>query len=376
MAILDWFKKGISYPFSQFYPVGSLASFSKLTYEKFSAEAYITNATAHRCIKLISETAKDIPFVIEPENAVLENLLINPNTQEDHISFLCRFYLYLLLSGNSFVRFAQNSLQLLRPDKVEIRRDSAGYPVRYEYGTERYPISLLEQNEIWHYMTPNPLKNHEGLSPLAPAARQIDVDNAALIHRLAFLQNSARPSGVFTIKGEGTQEQIDAAKAQINSAFTGAHNSGKPFVAGGDVSWQPMGSTARESEFIEGKREAMRGIALAMGVPPMILGIPGDNTYANYREANRAFYRQTIVPLVSGVYSSLGRFFRPTFGDISITPNLSSIHAISLDQEERMNALANARFMTVNEKRRAIGLEDIDGGDRLDDDRRATDNSD
>ena len=29
---------------------------------------------------------------------------------------------------------------------------------------------------------------------------------------------------------------------------------------------------------------AAREIALALGVPPMLLGIPGDNTYTNYTE--------------------------------------------------------------------------------------------
>jgi phage portal protein BeeE len=30
----------------------------------------------------------------------------------------------------------------------------------------------------------------------------------------------------------------------------------------------------------------------------MLLGIPGDNTYSNYAEANRTFWRQTVLPLV------------------------------------------------------------------------------
>jgi hypothetical protein len=34
-----------------------------------------------------------------------------------------------------------------------------------------------------------------------------------------------------------------------------------------------------------------------LGVPPMLLGIPGDNTFANYQEANRSFVRQTVLPL-------------------------------------------------------------------------------
>jgi phage portal protein BeeE len=52
-------------------------------------------------------------------------------------------------------------------------------------------------------------------------------------------------------------------------------------------------------DFIEAKNAASRDIALAFGVPPMLLGIPGDNTYANYAEANRAFYRLTVLPLVN-----------------------------------------------------------------------------
>jgi hypothetical protein len=44
---------------------------------------------------------------------------------------------------------------------------------------------------------------------------------------------------------------------------------------------------------------AAREIALAFGVPPMLLGIPGDATYANYREANSAFWRLTVLPLVN-----------------------------------------------------------------------------
>jgi phage portal protein BeeE len=42
---------------------------------------------------------------------------------------------------------------------------------------------------------------------------------------------------------------------------------------------------------------AAREIALALGVPPMLLGIPGDNTYSNYQEATRSFWR--VLPEAS-----------------------------------------------------------------------------
>ncbi|HAH08700.1 MAG TPA: phage portal protein, partial [Alphaproteobacteria bacterium] len=50
------------------------------------------------------------------------------------------------------------------------------------------------------------------------------------------------------------------------------------------------------------------------GVPPMLLGIPGDATYNNYREANLAFWRQTALPLVAKTAQALTNWLRPRFG--------------------------------------------------------------
>jgi phage portal protein BeeE len=54
-----------------------------------------------------------------------------------------------------------------------------------------------------------------------------------------------------------------------------------------------MALTPAEMDFAGLKVAAAREIALALGVPPMppvLLGLPGDTTYANYREANRALW--------------------------------------------------------------------------------------
>ena len=50
-----------------------------------------------------------------------------------------------------------------------------------------------------------------------------------------------------------------------------------------------MSLSPKDMDFIEAKHVAAREIALALGVPPMLLGIPGDNTYSNYQEAQRTF---------------------------------------------------------------------------------------
>ena len=65
-------------------------------------------------------------------------------------------------------------------------------------------------------------------------------------------------------------------------------------------------------EFHRTKEAAARDVALAFGVPPMLLGLPGDNTYANYSEAHRAFYRLTVLPLVARRWRRFRVGCRPT----------------------------------------------------------------
>jgi phage portal protein BeeE len=54
-----------------------------------------------------------------------------------------------------------------------------------------------------------------------------------------------------------------------------------------------MSLSPKDMDFLEAKHNAAREIALCFGVPPMLLGIPGDNTYANYQEANRALFPES-----------------------------------------------------------------------------------
>ena len=86
-------------------------------------------------------------------------------------------------------------------------------------------------------------------------------------------------------------------------------------VLEGGLDWKAMALSPKDMDFVELKNAAAREIALAFGVPPMLLGIPGDNTYANLAEANRALWRQTVIPLVRRVADDLSAAgSAPVFG--------------------------------------------------------------
>jgi len=103
----------------------------------------------------------------------------------------------------------------------------------------------------------------------------------------------------------------------------------------------------------------------------MLLGIPGDNTYANYQEANRALWRLTLLPLVERVLSGLGRFLSGAGAAsgrgvrLRLEADRDALPALAPEREALWARLDAASFLTPNEKRAAVGLEPVAGGDDL-----------
>jgi hypothetical protein len=78
----------------------------------------------------------------------------------------------------------------------------------------------------------------------------------------------------------------------------------------GGLKWQALSLTPADMDFVALKEGAARDVALAFGVPPVLVGLPGDATYANAREAGRALYRQSVLPMAT-LQTMLGDWLEP-----------------------------------------------------------------
>ena len=128
----------------------------------------------------------------------------------------------------------------------------------------------------------------------------------------------------------------------------------------GGLDWKPMGFSPSDMEFQKTKDAAARDIAVAFGVPPMMLGITGDATYANYAEANRAFFRLTVLPFVRRVGAHLSHWLDDGL-DLSLVPDQDQIPALSAERDAHWARVAGAEFLTDVEKRQLLGLPAIEG---------------
>jgi HK97 family phage portal protein len=228
---------------------------------------------------------------------------------------------------------------------------------------------------ILHLKLFHPINDHYGMSPIEAAATAIDIHNTASGWNKALLDNSARPSGALVYaasNGQMTEDQFTRLKGELETNFQGARQAGRPLLLEGGLDWKPLSLTPKDMDFIEAKNVAAREIALAIGVPPMLLGIPGDNTYSNYQEAQRAFWRQTVLPLVNRTARALSSWLAPAFAESSfalgdsasrrrppsaleLRPDLDQIEALAPERDALWKRLEGASFITEDEKRAAAG---------------------
>jgi len=131
---------------------------------------------------------------------------------------------------------------------------------------------------------------------------------------------------------------------------------GRQLVLEGGMDWRPMSWTPADMDFIAGKHAAAREIALAFGVPPQLLGIPGDATYANYREANAAFWRGTVIPLVKKAAGALTGWLGTRFPGCRIEADLDGVSALQVERDALWARLSAATFLTDEERRRMAGV--------------------
>jgi HK97 family phage portal protein len=337
---------------------------------------FLGNPMGFRVVRLISEAAAALPLVLQDcerrfDTHPVLDLIRRPNPVQGKAEFLEAVYAQLLLGGNAYVEAVAleggvpTELHVLRGDRVSVVPGPDGWPAAYEYavGNRVHRFVMTEgATPICHVRSYHPLDDHYGLSPLEAAATAIDVHNSASRWSKALLDNAARPSGAIVFKGaEGqaqmTPEQFERLQTEMEMHHQGARNAGRPMLLEGGLDWKPMGFSPSDMEFHKTKEAAGREIAIAFGVPPMLVGMPGDATYANYQEANRAFYRLTVLPLAAKVTAALSHWLSAHGGEaVDLKPDLDQIPALATERDQQWRRVADAGFLTEAEKRALLGL--------------------
>lgn len=352
---------------------------SSRNYAAFADEGYRRNVVAYQAINKIADAVASVKWNVfrgktEMDKHPLLDLLKRPNPMQSGGEYMRAKVGFYMVAGNGYeervtVGGAVRELYQLRPDRMKIIPGTSGFPTAYQYENAgkivKWDVNPAKMDcDVRHMKAFNPLDDWYGMSPIEAGAYAIDQNNQAMIWMQALLQNSARPSGALQTKdgAEMTDDQFNRLKVQIEDQYSGAKNAGRPMLLEGGLSWQQMGLSPVDMQIIETKYSSARDVALALGVPPQLIGIPGDNTYSNYQEARLAFWEDTVIPLVDLISADWNAWLAEPQG-VELRADLDQVPAIADKRRVLWDMADKATDLTVNERRAMKGYEPTPGGD-------------
>lgn len=250
----------------------------------------------------------------------------------------------------------------------------SGYRYWHDAGTTDYA-----GEEIVHLRNPrwplDPANPRKAIHPLAGELRSICNDNEERNFSASLLRNMGIPGAVFSPRDAGTgftPDQSDALKKLWRERFTGDRR-GEPLASTIPIDVTLLSFSPEQLKTDSLSRLNISRICAAMGIDPMAVGLPSETrTYANYEQARKAAYENTLIPLQKSINSQLThQLMADVLGarpDDAFARDYGEVGCLQEAVKERYERLARAvggPWLTANEARRQVGLEPIEGGDTL-----------
>ncbi len=384
---MNWFiKESRTFPvILQYYLKDPI--WSKKEFVTMANEGYKQNVYVYACIKQIAMGSAGIPWLLynkkkskkgedtEIESHPLLDLWNKPNPKQGGTKFRESTIAYLMIEGNSYIEAAgpnnpnKPPLELypLRPDRINILPGDKQFLVlgyEYEIGGRK---AIFKQEEVLHLLMFDPLDDWFGMSPLKAASRSVDQNNQSRSWNVSLLQNGARPPGILRTQKGLSDIQFNRIENKWQEKYSGWQNAGVPMILEGGLEWQEMGLDPIDMAWLEGTKLSAREIAIAFGVPPEIIGDNSNKTYSNYQEARKAFYEETILPLMDWYRDEVNSWLTVRYGDnLYLDYDRDEIEALQEDRDKVWTRVSSANWLKVNEKRSATGYDDLspeEGGD-------------
>lgn len=289
------------------------------------AEGYERVVWVYKAASTIAENVArhDIPFevITGPADA--------PETVEDHPlarllngtanpletgeAFLERLATQVLLSkAGAFVEVTYSNggtpvrLDLLPPGRTRIVPGETELVDHYEVTRINGTRYRIDPDRVRWVRKPHPVDPYSGTTPLEAAGLSMEMDFYARLYNVSFLRNDGRPGGIVGVTGLDADSGMDPEDMRrLEERFDrGPTNAGKVSVIEGNVTYQDLGATPRDTQYQGVSANAKTEILVAFGCPESVLGNAAERTYSNAEAEGYQFWASTMMPFLSRIASA------------------------------------------------------------------------
>jgi HK97 family phage portal protein len=292
----------------------------------------------------------------------------NPNPDTTTYRLFESLIADLALHFNAYwlkIRLTGGRIGLVRIPPQEMR--VVGGLLRAGYlWTSAGTITPLETTEIVYFNGYNPLNALMGLSPLETLRPLLLEDAASSRQRQLYWQNASRMEGVIERPRDAPRwspEQKQSWRTQWQERFAGPASTGQVPVLEDGMTWKQISWSAKESEFINGRKLTREEVAAAYHIPLPMVGILDHATFSNIKEQHKQLYADCLGPWLTMVEEGLALQLLPeaadaadVYGEFNIAEKLKGSFE---EQANALRLLVGRPVMTANEGRARLNLPQI-----------------
>lgn len=340
-------------------------------------------STARAVVGMMQTDEDGVSQFTAAENDPIQDMLDRVNPWFTHADLWYATEAHLSLNGVAFW-FLDDSpegrvIWPLHPERVRVvpgrgANQVSSYVDHFKYMADSGREVRLGVDEVLWFRRYNPVRDMEleGLAPIAPARLSLDMGWDALRFNRNFFKNSATPSDIaITFPTSLTDEEVDSFYKRWDKRFRGAGNAHRPLLvaaSGQGVGVSRIGISQKEMEFLAGLRWTVEDAARAWGVPPPLMYSQEASIYNNVSEANKDFWRSTIMAEWKFLETQLTERLLPLMGEEGLEIRFDWADILPLQEsmselQEQERKDVEASILTINEVRERRGLAPVDWGD-------------
>jgi hypothetical protein len=194
---------------------------------------------------------------------------------------------------------------------------------------------------------------------LKAVENEITVLSQSIQRNGALVQNGGRLSMLISYKDSVDAEEMSRRSTAINQAVRGKGYGG--ILATGEAEITEFGLRPRDMDFEVLATECRKNIYSAIGIP-LALVDGASATFSNVASSQATFYLETVIPAANYIYSKIGAVLAVREGLVfDLIVDSASIDSIKMKQFETAKVMTESKSVTVNEIRRELGFDEMEG---------------
>lgn len=260
---------------------------------------------------------------------------------------------------------APESFMPMHPSRVAIKRDPKDgvYTYFFQAGSGiNTELVRFDERDVVPFRLFHPNKLERGLSRMEAIRSTIFAEDASRNTVQSMWKNGARPNLVLETPNRLSDTGAKRLRIAFEQAHSGSSNAGKTLVLEDGVTAKPFQMTAVDLQLIETRRINREEIAAVYDVAPTLIGILDHATFSNITEQMRAFYRDTMAPVIESLQSVMDTYVGSFWSRKNIM-RFATDDVLRGDYEMRMEAAhkgISVGAITPNEARELLGLNRYD----------------